>query len=119
MIFEIFHNFGLTIYVQRIVDGNNDYAESNAGRYKFFDLFYAFNDPIYREVEYSELNNKVIYPEEMKNILNENITFNATDINGKCQGSNFILEAKIKKQKNIARKGAVTAKPWQKNIALY
>ena len=49
-----------------------------------------------------------------KNILNENITFSATDITGKCQRGDFILEGKIKKQKNIAPKGAVTAKTWQK-----
>ena len=46
--------------------------------------------------------------------MNENITFSATDVTGKCQGGDFILEGKIKKQKNIAPKGAVTAKTWQK-----
>ena len=47
--------------------------------------------------------------------MNENITFSATDITGKCQGGDdFILEGKIKKQRNIAPKGAVTAKTWQK-----
>ena len=114
LISDIFLNFGLAIYVQRIGDQNNDFTVSNAGRYKFFDLVYAFNHPIYREVEYRELRNKVIYPEEIKNVLNENITFSATDITGKCQGGDFILELKIKKQKNIAPKGAVTAKTWQK-----
>ena len=66
LISEIFLNFGLAIYVQRIGDRNNDYTVSSAGRYKFFDLFYAFNHPIYGEVEYRELKNKVIYPEEIK-----------------------------------------------------
>ena len=42
------------------------------------------------------------------------MTFSATDIIGKCQGGDFKLEGKIKKQKNIAPKGAVTAKTWQK-----
>ena len=72
-------------------------------------MFYAFNHPIYHEVEYRELKNKVIQPEEVKNILNENTKFSATDITGKCQGGDFILEGKIKKQKNIAPKGAVAA----------
>ena len=53
---------------------------------------------------------KKIYHEEVKNILNENITFSATDITGECHGGDFILEGEIKKQKNIA----VTAKAWQK-----
>ena len=46
--------------------------------------------------------------------MNENIIFSATDITGKYQEGDFILEGKIKKQKNIAPKGAVTAKTWQK-----
>ena len=104
LISKIFLNFGLAIYIQRIGDRNNDFTVSNADRYNYFDLFYAFNHPIYREDEYRELKNKVLYPEQVKNILNENITFSATDITGKCQGGNFILEGKIKKQKNIAPK---------------
>ena len=114
LISEIFLSFGLAIYIQRIGNRNNDFTVSSAGRYKFFDLFYAFNHSIYCKVEYRELKNKVIYPEEIKNVLNENITFSATDITGKCQEGDFILEGKIKKQKNIAPKGAVTAKTWQK-----
>ena len=112
LISETFLSFGLAIYIQRIGDRNNDFTVSNAGRYKFFDLFYAFNHPIYREAEYRELKNKVIYPEEIKNILNETITVSATDITGKCQEGDFNLEGKIKKQKNIAPKGAATAKTW-------
>ena len=46
--------------------------------------------------------------------MNENITFSATDIIGKFQGGDFILEGEIMKQKNIVSKGAVTAKTWQK-----
>ena len=61
---------------------------------------------IYREVEYREIKNKKVYLEEVKNILNENITFSAIDITGECHGGDFILEGEIKKQKNIA----VTAK---------
>ena len=41
----------------------------------FFICFtHLINHPIYRQVEYRELKNKVIYPEEVKNILNKNIT---------------------------------------------
>ena len=44
--------------------------------------------------------------------MNETITVSATDITGKCQEGDFNLEGKIKKQKNIAPKGAATAKTW-------
>ena len=115
LISEIFLSFGLAIYIKRIGNRNNDFTASNAGRYKLFDLFYSFNHPIYCKVEYRKLMNIVIYPEKVVNILNENITFSFTDITGKCQGGNFILEGKIKKQKNIVPKGAVTVnKTWHK-----
>ena len=39
LISEIFLNFGLAIYIQRIGDRNNDFTVSNAGRYKFLICF--------------------------------------------------------------------------------
>ena len=85
LISEIFLSFRFAIYTQRICSQNNNFTVSIAGRYKFFYLFYAFNHPIYCEVEFRELKNKVIYPEGSKNTLNENVTFSAADITGKCQ----------------------------------
>ena len=46
---QLFLNFGLTISIQRIGDRSNDAKMSNAGRYKFFDLFFAFKHPIYQQ----------------------------------------------------------------------
>ena len=57
---ELTLNTGLAIYVQRIGDRSSDFRMSHAGRMKFFDTFFAFNHPIYREVEYSELRNQVL-----------------------------------------------------------
>ena len=34
----------------------------------------------------------MIYPEDVKNILTENITFIVPDVTGKCQGGDFILK---------------------------
>ena len=63
-------NIDLGIYIQRIGDRNNDAVCSQAGRLKFLDMFYAFNHPIYREVESnSDLRNKVIYPLKLKNYV--------------------------------------------------
>ena len=56
---QLFLGYGLGIYIQRTGDRNNDIEVSNAGRYKFFDVFFGFKHPIYREVEYRELQNKV------------------------------------------------------------
>ena len=75
-------NFALAIYVQRVGDRNNDEECSNAGRYKFYDMFYAFNHPIYQiyhEVEYNELRQKVSMPPEMNKLRKENCSFSNLD----------------------------------------
>ena len=110
---QLFLGYGLGIYIQRIGDRNNDIEVSNAGRYKFFDIFFGFTHPVYREVEYRELQNKVLYPQSIKEMLDNNVTFNLTESMSKCQGD-FISEEKIKKQKGIAPKGIVNSKTWQK-----
>ena len=72
--------------------------------YTFYHILYI------ARLNTGKLKVKKNYHEEVKNILNENITFSVTDITGECHGGDFILEGEIKKQKNIA----VTAKAWQK-----
>ena len=66
---QLLLTFGLAIYIQRIGDHNNDAKMSNAGRYKFIDLFFAFKHPIYWELEYWELRNKVLYTLKSKYYL--------------------------------------------------
>ena len=107
---QLFLGYGLGIYIQRIGDRNNDIEVSNAGRYKFFDVFFGFKHPIYREVEYRELQNKGLNPQPIKEMLDNNVTFSTTESMSKCQGGDFILEEKIKKQKGIAPKGIVNSK---------
>ena len=65
-------------------------------------------------MEYRELQNKVLYPQPIKEMLDNNITFSLTESMSKCQGGDFVLEGKIKKQKGIALKGIVNSKTWQK-----
>ena len=105
---QLFLTFGLAIYIQRIGDRNNDAKMSNAGRYKFIDLFFAFKHPIYREVEYRELRNKVLYPPEIQVLLESNLSYSSSDKEQTCQGADFILEEKVKSQKSIAPKGIVS-----------
>ena len=111
---QLFLTFGLAIYIQRIGDRNNDAKMSNAGRYKFIDLFFAFKHPIYREVEYRELRNKVLYPPEIQVLLESNLSYSSSDKEQTCQGADFILEEKVKSQKSIAAKGIVSVKVWQR-----
>ena len=65
-------------------------------------------------MEYRELQNKVLYPQPIKEMLDNNVTFSTTESMSKCQGGDFVLEEKIKKQKGIAPKGIVNSKTWQK-----
>ena len=80
----------------------------------FLTYFFGFKHPIYREVEYHELQNKVLYPQPIKEMLDNNVTFSTTESMSKCQGGDFVLEEKIKKQKGIAPKGIVNSKTCQK-----
>ena len=66
---QLFLGYGLGTYIQPIGDRNNDIVVSNAGRYKFFDVFFGFKHPIYQEVEYGKLRNKILYPKPIKEIL--------------------------------------------------
>ena len=59
MMFQLVFKFALGIYIQRIGDRNNDAVVSDAGRFAFMDMFYGFRPPIYQEIEYSDLENKV------------------------------------------------------------
>ena len=111
---QLFLTFGLAIYIQKIGDRNNNAKMSNAGRYKFFDQFFAFKHLIYREVEHRELRNKVLYPPEIQVFLESNVSYSSSDKEQTCQGADFILEEKVKNQKSITPKGIVSAKVWQR-----
>ena len=107
---QLFLTFGLAIYIQKIGDRNNNAKMSNAGRYKFFDQFFAFKHLIYREVEYRELRNKVLCPPEIQVFLESNVSYSSSNKEQTCQSADFILEEKVKNQKSIVPKGIVSAK---------
>ena len=111
-------NFALAIYVQRVGDRNNDEQCSNAGRYKFNDMFYGFNHPIYREVEYNELRQKVLMPSLMNELRRENCSFSSVGgkVKNNHEGGDFKLENEIKRIKSITPKGKKTEETWTKTI---
>ena len=113
LIIQLVLTSGLSIYAQRVGDRNNDYKTSEAGRFSFMDIFYSFHHPIYREIEYRDLRNKAIYPEEISAQLNKNLTFSSTTLSSKNQGGDFMLEQKIQRQKMLAPKGVVEKHTWQ------
>ena len=114
---ELTLNVALAIYVQRIGDRNNDHICSSAYWYKFYKTFYGFNHPIYREVEYNELRQQALYPSEIANLREENISFSSSKCESKNhEGGDFKLENMIKKIKAITPKGKKDEEMWKRTI---
>ena len=65
LISQIVLNYVLAIFLFKIGVRNNDVTLIDSARFKFDDLFYAFKHPIYREVVYRDLRNRVLYPNEV------------------------------------------------------
>ena len=95
LMFQLVFKFALRIYIQRIGGRNNDAAVSDAGRFAFMDMFYGFRHPIYQEIEYRDLKNKVLYPIEVKIQRKQSFSFSLTKEIWRCQGGDFMLEKKV------------------------
>ena len=106
MVSNLLFSYVLAIYLFKIGVRNNDSNLINSARLKFDDLFYAFNHPIYREVEYRDLKNRVLYPEQVRTLRDNNMSFNECQNVGKSQGTDFVLKGKVKRQKLLAPKGS-------------
>ena len=113
MLRQLIFNYTLAIFITKIGDRYNDENLHQAGRYKFMDLFFAFNHPIYQEIEYRDLKQKCQMPSEIRAQRKQNLTFTVTDREGKHQGGDFCLEQKVKRQKMLASKGVDTENMWQ------
>ncbi|XP_057303732.1 uncharacterized protein LOC130641092 [Hydractinia symbiolongicarpus] len=114
LLLQLVLTYGLGIYTQRVGDRNNDIIISDAGRYSFDDWFFGFNHPYYREIEYRDLQNKAIYPPQVKEQRDKNLSFSVTKTKGRNQGGDFLMEQKIKRQKMMAPKGSVDKSTWQR-----
>ena len=97
----------LATYFFKVGVRNNDSKLINAACLKFDALFYVFNHPIYREVEYRDVRNRCLYPEEVRAVRDKNMSFNEGKNKGKSQCGDFILEGNVKRQKLLAPKGPV------------
>ena len=115
---QITLNIALSMYIQRVGDRNNDEIVSEAGRLRFVNMFYGFNHPIYREIEYNELRQKVCFPTIISELRKENISFSNPNSNVKNnhEGGDFKLENKIKKIKSLTPKGKKDAEMWRRTI---
>ena len=60
MIRQLVLNYVLAIFILKKGDCSNNVQIQNAGCYKLSELFYGFNHPIYQEIEYCDILQKVI-----------------------------------------------------------
>ena len=112
LIYQLIFNFALAIMVQKIGVRMNNHEVTDAGRMKFLPLFYAFNHPLYQEMEYRDLKNRAQYPASIKELLEQNCSFNTSTLPLNHQGGDFCLENKIKRHKLIAPKGRISNDTW-------
>ena len=110
---QIIFNYVLAVYIQKIGVQNNDITAIQAARYKFMPLFYGFKHPIYQEIEYRDLKDQICYPEAIKEVLEQNMSFTSSlELNH--EGGDFCLENKIKQHKLLAPRGKVTDDMWKR-----
>ena len=60
MVRQLVFTYALAIMINKLGDRNNNEKIQSTGRYKFMELFYGFNHPIYREIEFRDLRQKVV-----------------------------------------------------------
>ena len=113
---EFLLNFVLPIYVHKVGERYNDFKCSNAGRMKFLDFWYAFNHPIYREIEYNDLRERAISTKEVNELRERNTSYANDDgeIAFNHQDSDFKLEEKVRTMKRLSPKGQMDKKMWQR-----
>ena len=110
---QLILTYVLAAYFYKIGVRHNDVELINASRMKFMDLFFAFNHPIYREVEYRDLKNRVSYPPDIRSLRDRNMSYSTSTLIGKSKGGDFMLEEKVKRQKLLAPKGPITSSTWR------
>ena len=91
--------YALAIMINKLGDSNNDENIQSAGRYKF--------------MVYRDLRQKVVVPSIVKKQRTENLTYTISKNPNKHQGSDFILEGKVRSPKMLASKGIDSEKLWR------
>ena len=80
----------------------------------FLTCFFAFEHPIYREVEYNELRDRVVMPDAVRKARYRNHTFTEGTGEKSHQGGDFMLEQRVKRMRMISPKGAMSTEMWER-----
>ena len=105
VVHQLVFTYAIAIMINKLGECNNNENIQSAGRYKFWELFYGFNHPIYQEIEYCDHRQKVAMPYIVKKQRTKNLTYTISKNPNKHQGGDFILEGKVHWQKVLASKG--------------
>ena len=95
MVPQLVFMYALVIMTNKLGDCNNNENIQSAGRYKFLELFYEFNHPIYQEIEYCDFWQKVAMPSIVKKQRTKNLTYTISKNPNRHQGGDFTLEGKV------------------------
>ena len=71
LVCQLILKYAFAIYLQKQSVQCNDVKAIEAGHYKFLPMFYRFRHPIYKEVEYRDLQNRALYPTDLKSTVDE------------------------------------------------
>ena len=67
--------------------------------------YFMHSGTSYREDEYRDLKNRVLYHEKLREFHDRNMSYKVGSFKEKSQGGDFILEGKVQCQKLVAPKG--------------
>ena len=98
VVHQLGFTYALAIMINKLGDCNNNESIQSAGQHKFMELFYGFNHPIYQEIEYCDLRQKVVTPSIVRKQRTENLTYTISKNPNKHQGRDFILKVKVHRQ---------------------
>ena len=62
VVHQLGFTYALAIVINKLGDRNKNESIQSGGQYKFMELFYGFNHPIYQEIEYCDLRKKLLRP---------------------------------------------------------
>ena len=68
---------------------------------------------MYQDIEYYDLQNVAKYPEGIKELLDDNMSFSSSQLDHNHQGGDYVLEGKIKRHKMVAHKVIASNEMWK------
>ena len=104
----------LALFVFRCGVRRNNQDFMLAGRSVVTDLFYGFNCTMYQEIEFKDIMARSLAPQEIKQFMSANESFNVSGHPSKGEGGDFLLESFNRRTKRWLPPGLPTEEHWLK-----